>query len=606
MKLVLALVAVAALLASGSAAAFGTGIYTGTGQNGAVVFSTTQSTSTAIFYATTFTVQSGVTLTPTSSISGIYVFATESITIDGTLDYSANANTPQGGGLGATGNSGVSLGGTGATTSSGAAGAVASVTLRVSAITAFGPTTATNYKGGGGGGGQSGLAGVSTFGGGGGGAGPCTNGGNGGAAGAVTATGGTGGTGGDGGGLIVLVAPVINIGASGVLKANGENGAPATGSTPNGASGGGGGSGGLILLYARAINEAVGASYVATGGTGGTGGGTGGAGAAGGAGGAIAGTTACTLAAGAGGVAGSSPTNGGGGGGGGGGGMLVKHVDESMVWTGDWSSAAAYTPGDAVLYGGLTYASLTTNTNQQPDTNPDDWTIMGNSGFNSITVNVAESPGVNCAEGGRKITSGLDNGDGGGTPRDDTLQAGEVDSTAYVCDGATGATGPEGPEGDPGPIGITWQGAWDDDVSYAEQDAVHYAGSAWYCFSAPCDDAPSPGSSEWDFIANADGVTVLSADPTPFEASTGLTGTEFAVIFGLIALGIYLWSRSQDYVITQFSGILPIIGGIIIIGFAGLWSGWGAVGTSCIALGVYMIIRHNWDALAEKKAAGET
>ena len=52
-----------------------------------------------------------------------------------------------------------------------------------------------------------------------------------------------------------------------------------------------------------------------------------------------------------------------------------------------------------------------------------------------------ESPGVNCADGGQKTESGLDNGDGGGTARDGILQAGEVDTTIYLCDGAAGAAG---------------------------------------------------------------------------------------------------------------------------------------------------------------------
>jgi hypothetical protein len=41
--------------------------------------------------------------------------------------------------------------------------------------------------------------------------------------------------------------------------------------------------------------------------------------------------------------------------------------------------------------------------------------------------------GATCAGGGTKIQVGLDNGDGGGTARNGTLEAGEVDSTAYVC-----------------------------------------------------------------------------------------------------------------------------------------------------------------------------
>ncbi|MGI0149829.1 MAG: DUF7151 family protein [Thermoplasmata archaeon] len=68
----------------------------------------------------------------------------------------------------------------------------------------------------------------------------------------------------------------------------------------------------------------------------------------------------------------------------------------------------------------------------------------GTDGFNSLVLTTAESAGVNCADAGLKVTSGLDNGDGGGIARDGTLQAGEVDATAYVCNGAPGAQGAAG------------------------------------------------------------------------------------------------------------------------------------------------------------------
>jgi hypothetical protein len=62
----------------------------------------------------------------------------------------------------------------------------------------------------------------------------------------------------------------------------------------------------------------------------------------------------------------------------------------------------------------------------------------GTNGFSSLIKTTAESPGANCAAGGRKVESGLDNGDGGGTANNGVLEAGEVDATTYVCDGAAG------------------------------------------------------------------------------------------------------------------------------------------------------------------------
>jgi len=62
----------------------------------------------------------------------------------------------------------------------------------------------------------------------------------------------------------------------------------------------------------------------------------------------------------------------------------------------------------------------------------------GPAGANSLVATVSEPIGANCANAGIKVTSGLDNGDGGGTANDGILQAGEVDATAYVCNGLDG------------------------------------------------------------------------------------------------------------------------------------------------------------------------
>lgn len=80
----------------------------------------------------------------------------------------------------------------------------------------------------------------------------------------------------------------------------------------------------------------------------------------------------------------------------------------------------------------------------------------GQDGFNALVNTTLEGAGVNCVAGGFKVDSGLDNGDGGGTARNNFLESGEIDQTDYVCHGqtgATGATGPQGPEGPAGPSG---------------------------------------------------------------------------------------------------------------------------------------------------------
>ncbi|MGK5091012.1 DUF1566 domain-containing protein [Deltaproteobacteria bacterium TL4] len=64
------------------------------------------------------------------------------------------------------------------------------------------------------------------------------------------------------------------------------------------------------------------------------------------------------------------------------------------------------------------------------------------SGYNTLITITTEIPGNNCTSGGKKIESGLDNGDGGGTASNGTLESGEVDYSTYVCNG-TDTTPPQ-------------------------------------------------------------------------------------------------------------------------------------------------------------------
>jgi hypothetical protein len=67
-----------------------------------------------------------------------------------------------------------------------------------------------------------------------------------------------------------------------------------------------------------------------------------------------------------------------------------------------------------------------------------DYVCNGEDGFSTLLTSNAEPAGANCAAGGQRLDSGLDNGDGGETARDGVLGAGEIDVTQYVCDGADG------------------------------------------------------------------------------------------------------------------------------------------------------------------------
>lgn len=69
---------------------------------------------------------------------------------------------------------------------------------------------------------------------------------------------------------------------------------------------------------------------------------------------------------------------------------------------------------------------------------------VGTAGLNSLVAVATEPVGPNCAAGGSRITAGQD------TNRNGVLDAGEVSSTSYACNGGTGATGATGATGSTG------------------------------------------------------------------------------------------------------------------------------------------------------------
>ncbi|MCX6128748.1 MAG: collagen-like protein [Proteobacteria bacterium] len=80
--------------------------------------------------------------------------------------------------------------------------------------------------------------------------------------------------------------------------------------------------------------------------------------------------------------------------------------------------------------------------------------------FSSIIMSYDEAAGENCPTGGIKIQSGQDNSPEDGKANNGVLEANEVTSTKYLCNGEngskgeTGETGATGAKGDTGPAGI--------------------------------------------------------------------------------------------------------------------------------------------------------
>lgn len=73
--------------------------------------------------------------------------------------------------------------------------------------------------------------------------------------------------------------------------------------------------------------------------------------------------------------------------------------------------------------------------------------------------------------------------------------------------GPQGVEGPQGPQGALGPVGpagLEWQGLWNEDTSYAQDDAVGYAGASWFCISAVTgtnNDSPDNDTEHWALLA---------------------------------------------------------------------------------------------------------
>jgi uncharacterized protein YjbI with pentapeptide repeats len=141
-----------------------------------------------------------------------------------------------------------------------------------------------------------------------------------------------------------------------------------------------------------------------------------------------------------------------------------------LVWRGVWKSGTSYAVSDAVQYQGSAYVATAPSLSIPPP-EPGHWSLLaaqgltgpagpqgpqgsagpagatgpqgpkGVDGPTALIKTTSEAPGSNCASGGQRVESGLDNGAGGGTAGDGVLQTGEVLATAYVCNGMDGTNG---------------------------------------------------------------------------------------------------------------------------------------------------------------------
>lgn len=115
-----------------------------------------------------------------------------------------------------------------------------------------------------------------------------------------------------------------------------------------------------------------------------------------------------------------------------------------FVWRGDWSPGTTYAVNDAVSLDGTSYlSSVDDNLGNDPETSPDQWTILALGGADGET-GASGPPGA----AGPAGASGPDGPAGTTGPAGDPGMPGAPGATGAT--GATGADGPTGPTGAPG------------------------------------------------------------------------------------------------------------------------------------------------------------
>lgn len=93
--------------------------------------------------------------------------------------------------------------------------------------------------------------------------------------------------------------------------------------------------------------------------------------------------------------------------------------------------------------------------------------------------------------------------------------------------GVQGNIGIQGVPGPVGPAGLNWQGVWDTDASYVEDDAVAFDGASWFCIAAVTGTGnpdPQVDTASWALLA-AEGLQGPQGLPG-VQGVTGVTGPQ--------------------------------------------------------------------------------
>jgi hypothetical protein len=139
--------------------------------------------------------------------------------------------------------------------------------------------------------------------------------------------------------------------------------------------------------------------------------------------------------------------------------------------------------------------------------------------------------------------------------------------------GAQGVQGIAGPPGPVGPAGLEWQGAWNEDTPYAEDDAVGYDGACWFCISAVLgtdnNDSPNNDTDHWVLLASqgAQGIQGAQGPTGPQGLSGSITYTDGSLNSGTFSQAatfakitenftrVYVTSLTDNYVGIRDTGL---------------------------------------------------
>jgi hypothetical protein len=180
----------------------------------------------------------------------------------------------------------------------------------------------------------------------------------------------------------------------------------------------------------------------------------------------------------------------------------------------------------------------------------------GANGHDALVETTPESPGVNCATGGTLVTSGVDDGSGGGTADDGILQSGEIIDSQYVCNGDQGPTGADGINGTNGVDG------YDAIINTTVEDpGTNCTNGGTHIFGGDDDGEPTgipgdeilqPGEVDVEYFACNGGPIVLSL--------SGVSGipTSIMILLSAIAFFVIMAEARNDALYWFIATILSV------------------------------------------------